>query len=535
MLPFSQCANPWLNLALFPDRTAAPCCYISGGPWPRKFGYNESIGDIWLSPEFEQLRREVVADAPNGKTECTSCNYRVNPVPDVMDDAKRHLTGLCAAGASAREENLSVAIEEFKSRNINISAIPATYLLLFGYDCNMRCIMCNRDLMHNSLGQELNADWLIANAEYLRKSAKIIISGGEPFIIPNAVRFMDWLFDDPEMADTHIAIQTNAFAIKKIIPRMKNRPVTLCVSLDSYGKHYDRVRLGSSWNRVAENIDMFLDASGDRQAGVGVSNVSVMCTLTKTGLPGLFDLTRWVVDRGLQIGYKNADYREGIDLRGESFGITPGLVRECEGWRDIMLRSIEYIEKHSRYPKDALRLKAILSRLEKTQEIEENLQRRAKDVPEDALVWEFAGGEESPWEYYSYAKDKLIGKPVLEPFCGSYRYRYVTANDHANTPYFSIPPTNKQWRDFALDIYFPPDADDPCQWRLKVQNRAYKDLADLMVPASPIGGRERMVRLPFSIATPDNDIRLSFCPVSGSEGSCLLPSWIRLKSLEGIA
>ena len=348
-LKFHDCSYPWTTMCLYPDNNGcfAPCChfYPPDFTFPFIFSKNCSIAEAWNSTDIIKLR-ESIAENSIKFERCINCvtlstenDFGINP--EVAASDQNFLMPL----SMSQQENLISTAKHFYSRDSKITSVPISYLIRFGYKCNLRCIMCNHESYDNEKSPgELDFNWFEKELDTLKKAYIIAVTGGEPFFMDSSRSFISWFLKKEELRSVQLEICTNAMLLKPFIPQFKNYKVGLDISLDSYGKYYELIRKGASWSIVSDNIDEFLLS----QAG-SIPNqqlVKIHCTITRTGLPGLPDLVNWAMDRGIGMNFvlmENWIYEATF----QNLHQTPAYLLEIPNWEKYFDDAILRLEKDS--------------------------------------------------------------------------------------------------------------------------------------------------------------------------------------------
>ena len=344
-LRFSDCSNPWVQMILFPEGGGyvSSCCHFA--PPIEAFQQNLSgrhgIGDIWNAKKLMALRKSIAENNPVFKPckNCLTCatenSFGINP-KDLLD--KNIFSGLSAS----QLENAHALENHFNNRDSLLNSFPVGYLLRFGYKCNLRCIMCDHEKLYTQITKELDFNWLRRQEDALAKAVIVTITGGEPFFMNSSREFISWFLRNEALSDVQLHICTNGILMAPFIPLFEQRHVALEVSLDSYGDLYEKIRRGASWKTVSDNLDAFLKGqAGPRQ---NHELTKIHCTITRTGLPGLPDLVRWSMDRGLGMHFALVQsYNEAA--RHENLKETPVYLLGIPRWESYFDEAISILEK----------------------------------------------------------------------------------------------------------------------------------------------------------------------------------------------
>ncbi len=362
-LNFSDCTNPWTTLLLYPEQGGCigPCCHFAppNGAFPFGMKTGESLAQVWNSEHMQQLRRSIATGKPHFDTcrTCPTLRFESNFGPELTDIISQ--TSL----SNYQIDNAKAALSHFKSGDSEVSSFPLFYLLRFGCGCNLKCIMCNHDAMrkNHDVGS-LDFEWLNRQEDAFKKAYIVTVTGGEPLFIKSGRDFISWFLSNEKLRGVDFHICTNGILLDTVMPLIKNHNVTLEVSIDSFGELYERIRVGGSWKRLADNIDAFLRIKEGQKPNNML--VRIHCTLTLTGLPGLPDLVRWTAERKLGLHFAFMEIRELTDSFEESMLDHPRWMRQTvPDWGHLFKQTISILEQEDIYKAEAVQLKTLYDQL----------------------------------------------------------------------------------------------------------------------------------------------------------------------------
>jgi hypothetical protein len=225
--------------------------------------------------------------------------------------------------------------------------------------------MCNHPERYiGGESMELSAEAILRMSEYLKLAHSVNIIGGEPLIIPNAIRFLDGVFADRDLWDLQYNIYTNALALDAFLDKfLRLERVCIVASIDSSGPYYESIRRRSSWEQVTRNLERFMELAREYrkpQWGVAISIV-----LMKSGLLGLPNLVSWCIANDFRTIICNIVDLDGMRNDREHIFRDPSLLQEVPGWETALTRSIELFSNAGRH-KEARRLEEALTELTRT-------------------------------------------------------------------------------------------------------------------------------------------------------------------------
>jgi len=335
-MEFRSCTQPWFELQLMYDQVTRFCCYHDNIELD-----GLDISEIWNSAPFQKVRREIASGDPTG-TRCNNCGFvKYVETPSFLE-IPNWVSG-------ARLKNWKRALEHFKDGTAEIDSYPIKYYLQFGLACNLRCRMCDHPTRF--MGGEnmlLNPLSLLDKAEFLKYGSSLHVIGGEPFLIPTAVEFLDKIAKRPDVVEIEVDFYTNAFLLHRFLEKLKPlQRVILTVSLDSFGESYERIRQRSNWERVSRNLLEFKEFAlkNDRPEW----QIFIACVIMKSGIIELPKLVQWCVENDLPMHFVPVDNQTDVARHEENIFVKPELLDEVPGWRRSMADAIDTMQSHQRH------------------------------------------------------------------------------------------------------------------------------------------------------------------------------------------
>jgi MoaA/NifB/PqqE/SkfB family radical SAM enzyme len=143
-------------------------------------------------------------------------------------------------------------------------------LLMVALDCNIACTMCYQKSDRNRFApvpeRRLSADMLWQQVPFHRIK-RLIIQGGEPTIIPEALELLQRLNRMPPGAPV-VNLVTNGLSLPPaVLQCVRNRSEFIYISINGATREsHSRVNRGSTWQKVVENIDVLRAMRATSQA-----------------------------------------------------------------------------------------------------------------------------------------------------------------------------------------------------------------------------------------------------------------------------
>lgn len=271
------CYAPWTNLFIN-DANFNCCCFY--GLQQEHLPFPASRADalrIFNSPGFQDLRRRLLEGDIAG-TACETCLARQKGV--MVDQDGEHFEGTPSQIEASRR-----AWESAGRGEIEVSHPPTFYSLNTCTDCNLRCVMCyNSKLPELSIkGSLVPYEKFIALLDDvgLENILGVTAVGGETFMTKDALAIMAHLAAN-QQTGIRFSTNTNGTLLHKhreLLEKFEN--IYLEFSIEGFGESYERIRRGSRWERMLENLEWCVETAKNKPGWV----LSVNSLIMKTSLP----------------------------------------------------------------------------------------------------------------------------------------------------------------------------------------------------------------------------------------------------------
>lgn len=323
----APCVYPWLTMDIgYSGFAKVGCCEYKGKPLAIDIN-NIDIPAIWRSEWFQELRGGFASDGSHPRG-CRGCAKLVTPIP---------LKVLPEPG-TVQQDNDDLCQADRRNYHTEPSGFPARYSFCFTPRCNLDCIMCSQhDSRECGESLDLKAEVLLRNSEVLSKASSILVSGGEPFVSKECIRFIEALCLDEQYSDVALEVVTNGILLDSILPTLEHkRRLSMHVSLDGMGETYEKIRKGGTWARVSRNIETFLE-TGSR-LGRKSWKLTSSVVLMKSSLGGLGDLVKWCVERDIRLIFQGL--MPTRETRDEDVLGNSRLLDQVPGWKESIEEAI---------------------------------------------------------------------------------------------------------------------------------------------------------------------------------------------------
>lgn len=265
------CVLPWIHLFGDERGDIYPCCFSHESPVVDDRGNRLKVYETsqleaaWSSKPMRDLRLEMLKGSRPAA--CSSCFANED-----------------RGGRSYREQqNLTYGalIPELVAATSADGDAPRRYRFMdlrLGNACNLKCRMCSPlssrllvDEFHEIHAESGDTAWIDAhrNPDWFRRPefwetlsrelphlARLHFAGGEPFLIPEATRFLQRVIDEGHAGHIVLTYNTNLTLLpEKILEHWpKFRGVEIIASIDGFGPVNRYIRHPSQWHDIDRNL-----------------------------------------------------------------------------------------------------------------------------------------------------------------------------------------------------------------------------------------------------------------------------------------
>lgn len=213
-------------------------------------------------------------------------------------------------------------VDRYRNDPMDRPPPPVSFDIRLGNHCNLRCTMCDpesSDMIGKALTQyqkDTGRTWLenhppsdiiterravdqvLANPEHVRC---IQLSGGEPFIMPNALHIIRTMVENGHAEHIDLHITTNGTVLKPqwVDEWFKHyRTVQMVLSIDATGERAEYVRYGHRWDTINRRIKAMNEACKPHDKTVWMSVTPTVHGATVSEIESVF---RWSMESGLDM------------------------------------------------------------------------------------------------------------------------------------------------------------------------------------------------------------------------------------------
>lgn len=337
----NRCAAAWIELNMSgPDNRVTACCYYAGetDEWGDT---SRTMDDYWNSARMRYLRRLQTDMSPPEKHGCSGCHLYANRAGGIEEVYDLSSESLPAGLSPKQEENWRLSQQEYRAGADVLACRPARVYANFGFACNISCTMCHQVPRRLGNRRTMSADQLLSWGDDVERARQMIVIGGEPFVLPEAVRFIrGFIGDESRYEAVRLAITTNGTVLHKHWKTIhQKRRVDFVISLDGVGKAFETVRLRANWADVERNVLRLMEARSTDRPEWEISTASLIQKSTLRNLP---EFARWHVRHQVPTLVSDFISAPGVEdtFYRENFLHNPELLADVPDWREYFDEAI---------------------------------------------------------------------------------------------------------------------------------------------------------------------------------------------------
>lgn len=286
------CVLPWTSLEIGVNGGARPCC-LYDEQIPEAKVYEQSLDKIQKSEYMNNLRQKFKeGERPEMCTRCWS-----------EEDAGK----------------VSKRMHTFYKMNVSLDnwtpdSEPQLKFIDFklGNVCNLKCRICGSWSSSKWAKEEMDygpnpfAEKNLKEGGWPKREVKFFtdiqpvlqhveffeFTGGEPFMIQNHFKILEYCVEKGYAKNQHIHYNTNGTQLppKKIFDLWsKFKRVEIAFSIDDIGKQFEYQRYGADWKKVNENLETFKKQASDNIDFQICSTINIFNILSIAKLSGWVD------------------------------------------------------------------------------------------------------------------------------------------------------------------------------------------------------------------------------------------------------
>lgn len=311
------CVLPWMSLATSASGILRVCCNSTPG---KNFITKEDssayrinkddIKEAWNSETYKTIRQQML----NGERPemCTRC-FREED-----------------AGITSTRQNWNDKWAQDREYPVEAPFTIRYVDVRLGNLCNLKCRMCNpyasnqwvkewhliEDALEESEYNRLkNMDWPEQETVWdnLFKIAdtveEIYLTGGEPTIIKEQHRLLDYYIDNKKAKKIKLKYNTNLTNVPaELMDKWKHfKRVQLNCSIDATGDLDRYIRYPSNWSKIVENFENITKLEN--------AFVEIHCTVQMYNILKMQDFIEWAEPYGYKIYFNILNHPEVLNIR----------------------------------------------------------------------------------------------------------------------------------------------------------------------------------------------------------------------------
>lgn len=312
------CVLPWMHLATSAGGELRVCCnstpnqnFINKADGTAYTVYNDNIQEAWNSQVYTGIRKQFLdGEQPDM---CTRC-------------FREEASGVKSARIRSNDKWMLPDAKYEQDADFNIRYVD----IRLGNLCNLKCRMCNpwasnqwikewtlirpnettEEVQHLSKltwpEHEKTWDNLFSIVDSVEQ---IYLTGGEPTIIMEQLKLLDYCIDNGYANNIELKYNTNLTNIPaKLIDRWKEfKIIKLQCSIDAVGELDRYIRYPSNWNKIQENFDIIQSLDN--------KYIEIHNTVQMYNILRLPEFIRWAEDTGNNIYFNILNHPKELNIR----------------------------------------------------------------------------------------------------------------------------------------------------------------------------------------------------------------------------
>jgi radical SAM protein with 4Fe4S-binding SPASM domain len=293
------CSLAWTHLHVTTTGRVAPCGqYVNSKSPDIKLAniQDSSLDECINSSGMKYIRSMMLQNKPNEM--CSLCEYKMQQgIESTKDRFNALYLEKTKFAIEATRADGHIDIDDYK---------PVFFDVRFGNLCNLRCRMCNWEassawfdetkeigkqnlVTFDTIRLDDSSPKFVANGAYdkiehlLQYAEKMYFAGGEPLLMEEHYRALQYLIDSGKSKDVELHYSTN-YTISKYKGKLvadywkEFKQVIVAGSVDGIEEVSDYIRTGSSWEKMKQVVSE-MKPQGDEYNNITLSpcfSVSIM-------------------------------------------------------------------------------------------------------------------------------------------------------------------------------------------------------------------------------------------------------------------
>ena len=240
--------------------------------------------------------------------------------PTLLDERRDMLSNIpvksCTKACWSPESNVKtsrrISMEGYTRTHLDVESSVSTLNLVLGSDCNLGCVYCckfyssfwRNDLLTNGpygiesgnerfklttedrivskLSQKeiklsSNRKVILKELEHVcgtKGIQRIMITGGEPFLYNDLITLLGELHTTAEI-EIWTGLGVDPKRLERQIDMMSHLDISLVISAENVGDHYEFIRNGNNWARLERAVEMFRSKKIKYRFACTLTNMSI--------------------------------------------------------------------------------------------------------------------------------------------------------------------------------------------------------------------------------------------------------------------
>lgn len=311
------CVLPWMHIATNASGNLRVCCNSTPGKnfilkedgTPYKI-FRDDLNEAWNSKVYSQIRKELLSGIR----------------PDMCQRCFREEDAGLKSSRIAWNEKWKKDKEYTENAEFNIEYVDVR----LGNLCNLKCRMCNPYASNQWVKEWHLINEALSPEEYKRLSSmnwpenkktwenlysivdtveEIYLTGGEPTIIQEQHKLLDYCIDNDKAKNIKLKYNTNLTNVPNhlIEKWTKFKKVQLNCSIDAVGNLDRYIRYPSNWNKILENFEKVKQLKN--------CYIEIHCTVQMYNILRLDEFIEWALPYNIKIYFNILNHPEELNIR----------------------------------------------------------------------------------------------------------------------------------------------------------------------------------------------------------------------------
>ena len=311
------CILPWMHLATNASGNLRVCCNSTPGEnfilkpdgTPYKL-YRDDMQEAWNSETYRTIRKQLLNNERPGM--CTRC-FREEDAG--IRSARQAWNHKWKQDANYNES----APFDIKYVDLRLSNL-----------CNLKCRMCNPYASNMWVKEWASVEHALEPSEYERLSRmdwperektwenlfaiahtveEIYLTGGEPTVIKEQKRLLDYFIDNGTAKDIRLKYNTNLVKVPAwLLEKWRHfKRVQLNCSIDAVGELDHYIRYPSKWPTVQKNFEYIRTLDN--------ADIEIHCTVQMYNILRMNEFIEWARPYGHKIYFNILNHPEYLNIR----------------------------------------------------------------------------------------------------------------------------------------------------------------------------------------------------------------------------